>query len=368
MKKNTLKAICLSVAIAVSYPTDAFAKGQGRAGKPAGARSTLVVTEQVDVHEISQTLTLIGKLKAEESVIISPEVSGQIDQINVSANQKVTRGQLLVQLNDDKVRAALAEAEAYLKDEQRKLQEFIRLSKRGAITQTEIDAQKASVDIASARLAAEKANLKDMNITAPFDGTVGFIDFSRGKMVSAGYELLTLDNLSNMQLDLNVPERYLPMLAEGMKVKAASNAWGGEVFNGKVSGVDTRINSETLNLRVRINFENIESKLKPGMLMSADLEFPPIKAPIVPVQSLQYSGTKRYVYVVDDNNKAHKTEVILGARVDNEVVIEKGLEVGDRIVVQGLVNMRDGASVKELGDQAAKPQGKPNQEQKKDNS
>lgn len=368
MKKNTLVAICLSAAIAASYPAVSFSKGQGRSGNPSAARSTVVVTEKVDVHEISQSLTLIGKLEAKESVVISPEVSGKIDAIKVSANQNVTRGQLLIQLNDDKVRAALAEAQAYLKDEQRKLEEFKRLAKRGAITQTEIDAQQASVDIANARLEAEKASLRDMNIAAPFDGTVGFIDFSRGKMVSAGSELLTLDNLTTMQLDLNVPERYLPLISEGMEVNAASNAWGGEVFNGKVVGVDTRINSETLNLRVRINFANSGSKLKPGMLMSANLEFPPIQAPIVPVQSLQYSGTKRYVYVVDENNKAHKTEVILGARVENEVVIEKGLEVGDRIVVQGLVNMRDGASVSELGEQTAKPQGKPTQAKQKDNS
>ncbi|KOO12292.1 hemolysin D, partial [Vibrio xuii] len=98
--------------------------------------------------------------------------------------------------NDDKARAAVAEARAYLKDEQRKLKEFARLVKRNAITQTEIDAQKASVAIAQARLDAANAELKDLHITAPFPATVGFIDFSLGKMVSVGSELFTLDNLS----------------------------------------------------------------------------------------------------------------------------------------------------------------------------
>ncbi|MDG3088586.1 efflux RND transporter periplasmic adaptor subunit [Vibrio hannami] len=365
MKKQTLLALCLSAAMVTSFPTSVMANGPG---KPSGARSTLVVTEKVDIHEISQSLTLIGKLEAKESVVISPEVSGIISSIKVSANQNVTRGQLLVQLNDDKVRAALAEADAYLRDEKRKLAEFKRLAKRGAITQTEIDAQQASVDIANARLEAEKANLQDMNIAAPFAGTVGFVDFSRGKMVSPGAELLTLDNLSVMRLDLNVPERYLPMIQEGMQVQAASNAWGGELFTGEVVGIDTRINSETLSLRVRINFNNSGSKLKPGMLMSALLEFPPIKAPIIPVQALQYSGTKRYVYIVDENNKAKRSEVILGARVGNEVVIEKGLDIGERIVVQGLVNMRDGATVRELSANKAKSQGDKTGQNNKDNS
>ncbi|NOH81381.1 efflux RND transporter periplasmic adaptor subunit [Vibrio sp. RE86] len=317
--------------------------------KRKGPSSVTVVTEQVQTHQVSQSLSLVGKLDAEQSVAISPEVTGKVDVIAVSANQNVQKGQLLIQLNDDKARAAVTEANAYLKDEQRKLKEFERLVKRNAITQTEIDAQKASVDIAQARLDAANAELKDLHIAAPFNGTVGFIDFSRGKMVSVGDELLTLDDLSVMQLDLQVPERYLSQLSQGMKVTATTAAWSGQIFEGEVVGIDSRINAETLNLRVRIHFENPEQYLKPGMLVSADMDFPAIEAPIIPVQALEYSGTKRFVYVVGDDNKAKRTQVILGARVENQVVIEEGLNIGEKIVVQGIVNMRDGVAVSELG-------------------
>ncbi|CAE6951138.1 Belongs to the membrane fusion protein (MFP) (TC 8.A.1) family [Vibrio sp. B1REV9] len=313
-----------------------------------GPSAVTVVTEQVEVHEINQSLSLIGKLEAAESVIVASEVSGKVKQISVSANQNVLQGQLLIQLNDEKAQAALVEANAYLKDELRKLKEFQRLVKRNAITQTEIDAQKARVEIGEARLDAAKANLSDLHISAPFAGTVGFIDFSRGKMVSAGSELLTLDDLSVMELDLQVPERYLSMLSVGMEVHATTSAWNQQVFTGKVKGIDTRINAETLNLRVRIQFDNPENHLKPGMLMNASLAFPAIEAPIIPVQALEYSGTKRFVYVVDENNKATRQEVRLGARVGNEVVIESGVEIGNKIVVQGIVNMRDGVQVKEI--------------------
>ncbi len=350
MKHNNLIFFLLSSLLFSHSPTYASG-GKSNSGKPSKARSVLVVTESVGTHEIAQTLTLVGKLEAEESVVISAEVSGKVDSIKVKPNQKVNQGQLLVQLNDDKAKAIIAEANAYLRDEKRKLTEFERLAKKGAITQTEIDAQKASVDIAVARLDAAKAQLKDLYITAPFDGTVGFIDFSRGKMVNSGAELFTLDNLSKMRLDLQIPERFLSMLSEGMKVTATSHAWHGLTFEGKVIGIDTRINSETLNLRTRIQFDNQDNRLKPGMLMSVIVTFPAISAPSIPVQALQYSGTRRYVYVVDDNNKATKTEVLLGARVGNEVVIEQGLNIGERIVVQGIVNIRDGATVKETNQQ-----------------
>jgi RND family efflux transporter MFP subunit len=127
-----------------------------------------------------------------------------------------------------------------------------------------------------------------------------------------------------------------------------------------VVAVDTRVNQETLNLRVRIHFQNEDNKLKPGMLAQARMSFPPMEAPIIPVQALEYSGTKRFVYVIDEQNKAHRKEVILGARVGNQVVIEKGIDIGERIVVQGIVNMRDGVKVSEVGskpapEQATKP-------------
>ncbi|MEZ9627779.1 efflux RND transporter periplasmic adaptor subunit [Aliivibrio fischeri] len=339
---NKTKSIALVVLLACTLSTPSYAK------KTRGNQSVAVLSEEVATHEISQSLSLIGKLKASESVVISPEVAGKIERIAVKANQNVRKGQLVVQLNDDKAIAAIKEARAYLNDEKRKLTEFQRLAKKNAITQTEIDGQKASVDIAQARLDAANADLSDLHISAPFAGTVGFIDFSRGKMVSAGTELLTLDNLSVMQLDLQVPERYLSMLSVGMNVEATSQAWENSVFSGKLIGVDSRINAETLNLRVRIEFPNKDLKMKPGMLMAATLDFPAINAPIIPVQALEYSGTKRYVYVIGEENKAIRTEVTLGARVENRVVIASGLNVGDEIVVQGLVNMRDGVTVKQL--------------------
>jgi len=339
---NKTKSIALVVLLACTLSTPSYAK------KTRGNQSVAVLSEEVATHEISQSLSLIGKLKASESVVISPEVAGKIERIAVKANQNVRKGQLVVQLNDDKAVAAIKEARAYLNDEKRKLTEFQRLAKKNAITQTEIDGQKASVDIAQARLDAANADLSDLHISAPFAGTVGFIDFSRGKMVSAGTELLTLDNLSVMQLDLQVPERYLSMLSVGMNVEAMSQAWENSVFSGKLIGVDSRINAETLNLRVRIEFPNKDLKMKPGMLMAATLDFPAINAPIIPVQALEYSGTKRYVYVIGEDNKAIRTEVTLGARVENRVVITSGLNVGDEIVVQGLVNMRDGVTVKQL--------------------
>ena len=310
----------------------------------------VVVTERVKSVPIPQALELIGKFEAEQAVDISSQVNGKVVSVPIKANQKVELGQLLIKLDDEKAIASLAEAQAYLKNEKRKLSEFERLLAKSAMTQTEIDAQQANVDIAISRLDLAQANLNDLHIRAPFKGNVGLIDFSRGKMVSAGELLLSLDDLSIMQLDLQVPERYLAKLSLGAEVEAKSEAWPDEIFYGKVVALDNQIDSNTLNIRVRSRFLNDSLKLKPGMLVSARINFSPVSASIIPVKALEYSGTKRFVYVVGDNDKVNRREVRLGTRAGNQVVIEKGLLVGEQIVTQGLIKMRDGVKVKVLNE------------------
>lgn len=357
MKKSLiLLPIILLFAVIASFSSFTQAKRPG--DKSARApRVVPVVTGVVDQHMLSQRIALIGKLAADRSVFIAPEVLGKIKAINITANQEITAGQLLIQLEDAKPQANVAEAKAYLFDEERKLKEFQKLISQSAITQTEIDAQKASVDIAKARLAGAQAELDFHYIKAPFSGTAGLLDFSLGKMVTAGSELLSLDDLSSMRLDLQVPENYLPMLSVGMTVTATNRAWPDDIFTGELVAIDPRINPETLNLKVRISFENQSHnqghKLKPGMLMSASLGFPAISEPVIPVQAIEYSGTKRFVYVVGADNLAKRTQVTLGARIQDEVLITEGVDVGERIVVQGLVNMRDGLKVNDLTEQLA---------------
>jgi RND family efflux transporter MFP subunit len=337
-KRTHLTYLCLFFMIFTSI---SYAKGKR-------VSDVAVVTERVQSVPVPQALELIGKFEAEQAVDISSEVNGKVVNVPIKANQSVELGQLLIQLDDEKAIASLAEAKAYLRNEKRKLSEFERLLEKSAMTQTEIDAQQANVDIAISRLDLAQANLNDLHIRAPFKGNVGLIDFSRGKMVSAGESLLSLDDLSVMQLDLQIPERYLAKLLLGVEVEAESEAWPDEVFYGKVVALDNQIDRNTLNIRVRTRFSNDSLKLKSGMLVSARINFAPILASIIPVKALEYSGTKRFVYVVGENGKVERRQVILGARVDNQVVIEKGVSIDEEIVTQGLINMRDGIKVKVL--------------------
>jgi len=317
-------------------------------GGPRGPQTVSVYSEMVDYHDISQNISLIGKLQSDQYVSIATEVSGKVSAINVQANQKVEEGQLLFTLDASKAQAELLEAKAYLADQERQLIEHQRLIKSNTVTQSALDAQQAVVDIAKAQLTAAELDVNDHFLTAPFSGTIGLLDFSRGQMVSVGSELMTLDDLSTMELDLQVPERYLSQLSEGMKVQATNRAWPDSQFVGTLTAIDSRVNEDTLNLRIRVEFDNKDKQLKPGMMMLANITFPAVSAPVIPVQALEYAGTKRFVYRVGADNKVTRTEVMLGGRIDDSVLIESGIEIGERIVVQGLVNMSDGVMIKDL--------------------
>lgn len=317
----------------------------------SGQRAAQVVSiysETVDYRKISQHISLIGKLQSDQFVNIATEVSGKVIRINVQANQKVEEGQLLFTLDATKAQASLLEAQAYLAEQQRQLKEHQRLIKSNTVTQSALDAQISLVDIAKARLISSQKDVDYHYLKAPFSGTIGLLDFSRGQMVSVGSELLTLDDLSIMELDLQVPERYLSSLSRGMQVKATNRAWPDSLFIGELTAIDSRVNQDTLNLRIRVQFDNRDKRLKPGMMMSAQIVFAAVSEPIIPVQALEYAGTKRFVYRVTSDNKVQRTEVMLGGRINDSVLIESGIEVGERIVVQGLVNMSDGLTIKDL--------------------
>ncbi|QSX35522.1 efflux RND transporter periplasmic adaptor subunit [Shewanella avicenniae] len=354
MKKLVIALAIAAFGTAVAYRMQAADKAE--TGKAAHSQTIPVVTATVGQQALAADLRLIGKLSAEHSVFIASQVTGKIEKVAVRSNEQVSAGQTLIVIDDAKAKAAVMEAEAYLADESRKLKDYEKLAHSNAITQTEIDAQRASVNIATARLASAKAELEYHYIKAPFAGVIGLVSFSRGKMVSQGEELLSLDDLSLLRLDLQVPEAHLSQLTLGMKVAANSAAWPAENFDGKVTAIDPRINEQTLNVRTRVQFQNLANKLRPGMMLNTRISFPATYLPVVPVQALEYSGTKRFVYKVDDKQIAHRTEVQLGTRVDNQVLITDGLKPGDEIVVQGLVNIRDGMQVKPLKPTAAVPE------------
>lgn len=296
------------------------------------------------------TIKLVSKLAANRSVVVSPEVTGRIVNIAVRSGQQVKQGQTLIALDAGKQQAELAEQSASVRDESRKLRDMRKLVARGAITTSELEGQEAIVAQAQARVDAARYELSLRTLQAPFDGTVSLIDLSEGALVNSGDVLLHLDELAKLRLDLAVPERYLALLKPGMAVTATSSAWPDQSFSGVLETLDSRISSETQNIKARVMLPNPSGQLRPGMLMNVELALPAQKMTLIPAQSVEYAGELRYVYRLEADGHVKRIPVELGDTHGEAVWVLKGLSVGDRIAVEGLVNLRDGALVHDLAE------------------
>jgi len=319
------------------------------ASKPA-PREINIRAETVRQSLAEPSIKLVSKLSANRSVVVSPEVTGRIVNIAVRSGQQVKQGEVLIALDAGKQQAELAEQSASVRDESRKLRDMRRLVARGAITTSELEGQEATVAQAQARADAAKYELSLRTLLAPFDGSVSLIDLSEGALVNSGDTLLHLDELAKLRLDLAVPERYLSLLRPGMAVTATSSAWPDQSFSGVLETLDSRISSDTQNIKARVIIPNPDGQLRPGMLLNVELSLPPQKMTLIPAQSVEYAGEQRFVYRLEPNGKVKRVPVVLGDTHGEEVWVTEGLKVGDRIVVEGLVNLRDGVSVHDLAE------------------
>lgn len=336
---------CLSLLISAGW----YYRHSAPAGKPQ-PRQVNIRAQTVSQSLAEPSIKLVSKLAANRSVVISPEVTGRIVKIAVRSGQQVKQGDVLIALDAGKQQAELAEQSASVRDESRKLRDMRRLVARGAITTSELEGQEATVAQAQARADAAKYELSLRTLLAPFDGSVSLIDLSEGALVNSGDTLLHLDELAKLRLDLAVPERYLSLLSPGMAVTATSSAWPDQSFRGVLETLDSRVSNDTQNIKARVIIPNPDGQLRPGMLLNVELSLPPQKMTLIPAQSVEYAGEQRFVYRLEPNGKVKRVPVVLGDTHGEEVWVTEGLKVGDRIVVEGLVNLRDGVSVHDLAE------------------
>lgn len=346
MKMRTwLVLACLSLLISAGW----YYRHSAPAGKPQ-PRQVNIRAQTVSQSLAEPSIKLVSKLAANRSVVISPEVTGRIVKIAVRSGQQVKQGDVLIALDAGKQQAELAEQSASVRDETRKLRDMRRLVARGAITTSELEGQEATVAQAQARADAAKYELSLRTLLAPFDGSVSLIDLSEGALVNSGDTLLHLDELAKLRLDLAVPERYLSLLRPGMAVTATSSAWPDQSFRGVLETLDSRVSNDTQNIKARVIIPNPDGQLRPGMLLNVELSLPPQKMTLIPTQSVEYAGEQRFVYRLEPNGRVKRVPVVLGDTHGEEVWVTEGLKVGDRIVVEGLVNLRDGVSVHDLAE------------------
>ena len=312
---------------------------QGGAAAPA-ASDIQVTTTVVQPVAWSDTVRALGTAHARESVTLTAKVSEIVDQVHFESGQHVQAGQPLVTLRVDAQEAALAEAE----EQYRRLEG---LAGQKLVARSTLDAQRALREVAAARVRQMRSDISDRHVRAPFAGVLGIRQVSPGALLTPNATIATLDDISHMYVDFQVPESSLSAMVPGARVTATSAAWPGREFTGQVQTTDARIDPNTRAVTVRAVFDNDQSLLRPGMLLDVRLYRPDRQALVVPEIAVVQVGRDSFVYRVDAEGRVAQAPVRAGARHAGQAEIVEGLQAGDRIVVDGTGKLRPGVTVVE---------------------
>ena len=190
--------------------------------------------------------------------------------------------------------------------------------------------------------------LKSGNILAPFSGVLGYTGLTEDILVSNNIIIITLDDNSTIYSDIKIPENYSAFMKKGLPVDVKITSYKDKIFSGEVDFVSSRINADTRSLLSRIKIDNKNLELISGSLLEVRVKFNLRDSLSVPDTSVMVEGDKSYVYKINGENIANKTEVKTGLRGDKNIEIISGLTKGDIIVAEGLKKVRPSGKIKPI--------------------
>ena len=322
----------------VYWPADEQQVQQRGGGKP-----TLVKSKQAEMILFKDEISALGTAQANESVTLTAQSTDRVKSIQFDDGQTVTKGQLLLTLEHAEEKALVQELKVTLSEQTRQLRRLQDLKKQSATAESAIDTQRSTMEATQAKLEVAKIKLSEKFIYAPFAGQLGLRQISPGQLVTNDTKITSLDDLSKIKVEFQLPEKYLNRVAIGQAV-AATNVAYPDSFVGEVIAISSRLDRVTRAFTVRAIFDNQAGMLRPGMLLQLKVETQAAQALVIPESAIIPINQKHYVYLIVDN-KVQRVEVGIGRRKPGFVEVLSGLTQGAEVVTQGVIKVRPGSSV-----------------------
>ena len=277
MRISSRLSITITLLLAVT-----LAPGCGK--KSAGKSASAAATDQVQPVEVTnvarrdltESLSLVGSLAANETAELRAEIAGQVRAVQFQEGEHVTKDQVLVRIDDAELRAQLAQAEASFHLAELNLKRSANLTEAKSMSQAEADRILSEHASAEAALSLLRVRLAKTEIKAPFDGVVGARTISTGDYVTAATVITTLDDLSRMKIEFQVPERFLAKVGAGARFVVssrldASGASATKQIPGEVYFVSSSIDRATRSSQVKGFLRDVPVELRPGMFANISL-------------------------------------------------------------------------------------------------
>lgn len=329
-------ALCLA---ALGEPASAQTKGGGQPQPVVVAVARLV--DMVDRIEA------LGTTRANETVQITANVTEKVVALHFDDGQSVKAGDVLVTLSTAEEEADLKAAEAVLAERRLAFDRAQKLASQQFTSTAQLEERRATLYQAEAEIEAIKARIADRIIRAPFAGVIGLRNISVGALVEPGELITSLDDLSVIKVDFSVPSTFLGTLRPGLPIAARTPAFGQRPFEGEISALASQVDPVTRSIVARAVLPNPDAILKPGLLVTIELLKNQRRTIAIPEGALIPVGGRNHVYVVaeEEDAKAVRRDVEIGARRPGEVEVLQGLQAGERVITRGTLQVRPGQRV-----------------------
>jgi len=317
---------------------------------PPEAVTTIVATQET----WEQTLDAIGTVTAVNGVVVSADLPGIVESIGFESGRQVAAGAVLVRLDTRQEKAQRAAAEARLALARANFERARGLREEGVVSQADLDAARAELDMAEASVGEIAATVDRKTIRAPFSGVLGIRQVHRGQYLAGGDPIVPLESLDPIHVDFAVPQQDLTRVTVGGTVRVSIEGPPAVSFDGRVTAIDAVVDAATRNVQVQATLANPGHRLHPGMFVRAQVVLPESAAVVaLPASSILYAPYGDTVFIVETMKGPDGAEYLgvrqqvvkLGSGRGDQVAVLSGVPAGAQVVTSGVFKLRNGAAV-----------------------
>ncbi|MDP3169374.1 MAG: efflux RND transporter periplasmic adaptor subunit, partial [Polaromonas sp.] len=311
-----------------------------------------VEAAKVDVATLVDDAQAVGSLRSRRSVVLRPEVSGRITRLNFTDGQRVRKGQVLVQFDDQLPMAQVQQGQAELSIAQANQKRNQELVAQNFVSQRSLDESAANLQVAQAKLSLARATASRLKIVAPFDGIAGIRMVNVGDYLKDGADIVNIEDIDALFVDFRLPERFQSKVRRGQVARVEVDALPGQKYTAVVQAIDPLIDANGRSVAVRACIDNRRLSLRPGMFARVNAVFGQRdNATVIPEEALVPQGGSQFVIKLIPGADAQtwttqRVAVQVGIRRPGTVEITGGLQAGDTVIRAGQQRVqRDGMKV-----------------------
>jgi membrane fusion protein (multidrug efflux system) len=332
--------------------------------------ATAVSSAVVKAEDWAPTLSAVGSISAVQGAIVSTELGGVVANVAFQSGGVAKKGELLVKLDTSAEEGLLKNAQSDLELARANLERARDLANRKVVSKQELDGAEALFGQKQGTVDNINAVMRKKQVLAPFDGQLGIRQVNVGQMINAGQQVVALTALDPVYVDFALPQQELARLSEGLEVTVRTDAVPGKEFKGKLTAIDSMIDSVTRNVSIQATLENPDHTLRPGMFIKAWVALPDKhKTLVIPGSAVSYAPYGDSVFVIEKKKdpKTGKESLALRQQVvrvgparGDFIAISQGIKEGETVVGTGVFKLRNGMAVFVSNDLAPKPELNPN--------